>query len=278
MRIARYSGANAGGRGGGGCRNTRRIRRNVSYPRVSVRFVSADFWTAVAAIAQLGTVGIAGWALVYARGQVHQARLTRERVAQPDVVVYVDRHNVRGYVDLVIKNFGQTTAYNVRLTLPPLQLSPYRNNYTGEEVKSLEFPKDIAVLAPGQEWRTVWESARRRAKYKGPPLQEKFVGRVEFDDKIIPDKPSYRNPVLLNIGMFQDAMWITEHKAKTVEKALYDIAGTLKSYKQEHDAVWVYTVPGDEERRYRAQLETDDEAAFDAFKAGVDRVQRGGRD
>jgi len=63
---------------------------------------------------------------------VREARETRERVAQPDVVVYVDHHAVRRYLDLVIRNFGQTTAYNVRLTLPDLQMAPYTNQITGE--------------------------------------------------------------------------------------------------------------------------------------------------
>jgi hypothetical protein len=41
----------------------------------------ADAW---AALAQWLTVAVAGWALIYARGQVKEARDTRERVAQPD--------------------------------------------------------------------------------------------------------------------------------------------------------------------------------------------------
>ena len=87
----------------------------------------ADAW---AALAQWLTVAVAGWALIYARGQVKEARDTRERVAQPEVVVFVDRHEVRRYMDLVVKNFGQTTAYNIRVTLPPLEVVP--PSVTGE--------------------------------------------------------------------------------------------------------------------------------------------------
>ncbi len=74
-----------------------------------------------------------------------EARTTRKRSTQPNVVVYVDPHEVRGYMDLVIKDFGQTTAYNVRLTLPPLQVTPYRDLNTGKEVKNLYVPESLAV-------------------------------------------------------------------------------------------------------------------------------------
>jgi hypothetical protein len=127
--------------------------------------MDANFWAGVAAISQAATVLVAGVALVYARGQVKEARETRERVAQPEVVVYVDHHKVRRYMDLVIKNFGQTTAYNIRLTLPPLLVAPFTSRLTGEEVTSLWVPETIAVLAPGQEWRTGWDSAVRREAY-----------------------------------------------------------------------------------------------------------------
>lgn len=155
-------------------------------------------------------------------------------------------------MDLVIKNFGQTTAYNVRVKVPPLQMVPYRDPDTGEQVTCVPVPESIAVLAPGQEWRTVWDSAVRRAEYKGT-LQDQFVGHVEFDDKMNPDKKSYRNPISLDINMFWNVTWIEESDSKTVQNALYDIADTLTKYGQEHKGVWVYTTPGQEEQHRREQ-------------------------
>jgi hypothetical protein len=174
------------------------------------------------------------------------------------------------YMDLVVKNFGQTAAYNIRLTLPPLQVAPFKSQITGELVEPLSIPESIAVLAPGQEWRTLWDSAVRREKYKGE-LQTQFVGRVEFDDKLIPDKPSVCNPISLDINTFWNTTWIERTTNKTVEDALYDIAGTLKGYKQEHDGIWVYTVPGDEERQYDDQLRTDAEQRTEDFYEAATR-------
>ena len=229
---------------------------------------------AVAASAQAATVLVAGWALIYARGQVREARDTRERVAQPEVVVFVDHHQIRRYVDLVIKNFGQTTAYNVRITLPPLEVARYTNQDTGDEVTHLLMPKTIAVLAPGQEWRTVWDSAVRRKNFKGK-LKDQYGGFVDFDDKVDgPGKRSYRNPIALDIKMFWNTMWIERSESKTVKDALYDIADTMKSYKREHDGIWVYTVPGDEERRRRELEYIEDERERDAVEADILRAQQ----
>jgi len=223
----------------------------------------ADAW---AALAQWLTVAVAGWALIYARGQVKEARDTRERVAQPEVVVFIDHHQIRRYVDLVIKNFGQTTAYNIRITLPPLEVAR-RDRATGEPVSTLYVPENIAVLAPGQEWRTVWDSVVRREKFKGK-LQNQYGGFVEFDDRVVgPGKRSYRNPIALDIKMFWNMIWIERSESKTVKDALYDIAGIIKSYTREHDGIWVYTVPGDEERKYKEDLA--------AYRKGVhDQVLR----
>lgn len=230
-----------------------------------------DAWTALAAVAQVGTVGVAGWALIYARGQVKEARETRERVAQPDVVVFIERDPQNWhYMDLVVKNFGQTTAYNIRITLPPLGVVPWTRADTGEEVTSLYVPESIAVLAPGQDWRTSWDSGIEREEYEGE-LQTKFAGRVDFDDAMIPPKRSYSNPISLDADMFRDSMHVTTEKGRSAEKALYEIAKTLKGYTNQHQGVWVYAEPGDAQRQRLA----DFAAVVKARRSQIGRMLRG---
>lgn len=234
--------------------------------------MNGDDWAAVAAVAQVATVLVAGWALTYARGQVKEARETRERVAQPNVVVYVDQHQVRRYMDLVIKNFGQTTAYNVRLTMPPLQVVPYTSHLAGGQVTSLYVPENIAVLAPGQEWRTVWDSAVRWENYEGT-LQNQYVGHVEYDDRMIPDKPSFCNPISLDIKMFWNTMWIERSQNKGIESALSSIAETLQDYKDEDEGVWVYTATAGEELARREEARQAREALHDSILRDMGAIQ-----
>jgi hypothetical protein len=207
----------------------------------------ADAW---AALAQWVTAAIALGAAVFAYFQVIEARRTRERVAQPDVVVFIDHNPVNWhYMDLVIKNLGQTPAYNIRIKLPPLQVVPFENESTGEQVTTHYVPTNIAVLAPGQEWRSAWESGIEIENYEGD-LPSNYVGSVHFDDKMNADKPSFENPISLDINMFRDTHQISREKSRTVEKALYEISGTLKGYKRQHHGIWVYTVNGEDEYNY----------------------------
>lgn len=180
----------------------------------------ADAWAAFGTCVAAGfagvTVVIGGLAAWFARGQVLEARKTREKVAQPNVVVFADlNHQNWHYLDLVIKNFGETPAYSIKLKLPPLDVVPWTNQTTGEEVTSLYLPESLVVLAPGQEWRTMWESGIRRSDYedtrKHAPhlnlreLQSVFVGRVDYLDD---EDRSYRNPIYLDINTFRNVLRI----------------------------------------------------------------------
>lgn len=171
----------------------------------------ADAW---AALAVWVTAGIAGGALWFARGQVIEARTTRKRVAQPNVVVYSDLNPKRWqWFDLVVRNFGQTSAYNIWITLPRLDVKPYFD--AGREyIEYINPPEYIPVLAPGQEWRTIWDSTVAREQYelerKTNPqanlreLRNHFEGRVEYDDRRIPDKRRFANPISLDTTMFKN--------------------------------------------------------------------------
>lgn len=211
--------------------------------------MTAVAWGALAAWATVLIALVAGW---IAYQQVTEARKTREKVAQPDVVVYVEHNeNDWQHIDLVIKNFGQTPAYNVIPTLPSLKCVPFTNPVTGEEITEVIVPEWIAVLAPGQEWRTVWDYGEDMVNYEGE-LPSNFVGSVEFDDEPIPPKKGFSQPVSLDTRMFWNAIRVSTEKSKSSEKALYKIADTLSTYTKEHSGPWVYVVPGEEERQYKA--------------------------
>jgi hypothetical protein len=183
-------------------------------------------WTAEgwASLAQWLTAAIALAAAIFALRQVQEARRTRERQTQPNVVLFADVNSTDWHwVDVIIKNFGQTAAYNIRLEfdLWPTVM-PWEHPLTGEIVTKLRIPRDIPVLAPSQEWRTLWDAgeARLRAKRDREVFEEarglihpsfekslpddvgmRFEGRVLFEDS---EHRQYCNPCVLDLDMFFD--------------------------------------------------------------------------
>ena len=181
----------------------------------------AEVW---AAIAQWVTAGIALAAAVFALNQVQEARRTRERQAQPNVVAFADLNPVdEGWLDVIVKNFGQTSAYNVRVHFDPWPtVMPFVHPLSGDTVTRLWVPRDMPVLAPGQEWRTAWDSgeARARADFDRETFEQarglihpsfeaslpedvglRFEGHVVFEDS---EHRRYSNPSILDIHMFYD--------------------------------------------------------------------------
>jgi hypothetical protein len=84
-------------------------------------------------------------------------------------------------IELVVRNFGQTAAHDVRLMFDnPPTVGQYENEHDGMvSVAELALPSTIPALAPGQEWRTVWDSALSRAELGGS-IQWRFTGAVKY--------------------------------------------------------------------------------------------------
>jgi hypothetical protein len=227
-----------------------------------------------AAWAQWVTAAIAGGAAWFAWGQVREARRTRERVAAPDVVAYIDPNPKNWqWFDFVVRNFGQTPAYNVRVDLPPLPIRPYLDPQTAKQITHLAIPTTIAVLAPGQEWRTLWDTLIDREQGE----QANFVGSVEFDETIISHKHPHRNPISLDTNMFLNTMRFAEDNTpKTIADNIEAVASVLQSYKTIHYGVWVYTVPGDQERQYRDEITAQKAARAKALSDHINRGLHGG--
>lgn len=173
------------------------------------------------------TAGIALAAAIFAFNQVQEARRTRERQTQPNVVAFADLHpGESDWLDVIVKNFGQTAAYRVRLDFDPWPtVMPWIDPRTGDTVTQLRIPDEIPVLAPGQEWRTAWDTGEERAKaqFGREAVQQakglihsgfektlpddvgmRFEGHVTFEDS---EHRRYCNPAVLDINMFFDLRW-----------------------------------------------------------------------
>ncbi|MCV7359540.1 hypothetical protein [Mycolicibacterium fluoranthenivorans] len=219
--------------------------------------VSPEGWSALGTWA---TAAIALGAAAFAWSQVREARRTREEQAQPNVVLYAEPNpSTKQFLEIVVKNFGTTPAYNVKTIVnPPIKATP--NNFSKGKLVQVIIP-EFPILAPGQEWRTGWDFTRARNRHnkKWAPLigkseseltdEEKFTIQAQMNysgetysyEQVIADmtlpsthdidvfyqdsqKREYTTTAVLDSELYKDTTWVdikTVHNlVKVIEKQL----------------------------------------------------------
>jgi hypothetical protein len=103
------------------------------------------------------------------------AQILRRDRTQPYVAVFMEPLSAVDpkFQELVIKNFGATAAYNVQVVSEPEMVREW-------EGKSQKVPLPVVpTLAPGQEWRALWDFFPRRHS-AGLPSRHDVT--VSFED------------------------------------------------------------------------------------------------
>jgi hypothetical protein len=141
----------------------------------------AGGWLALAAWAAV-VIGVI--ALIYLGRQLQRNwRLNAAKVG-PQVTVFMEPHAADWHViELVVRNFGQSPAYDVRFAFEnPPTVARYESAADGyTAIVPLRLPDVLPVLAPDQEWRTVWDSAIDRAELRDA-IESRFTGVVSYSD------------------------------------------------------------------------------------------------
>ena len=161
-----------------------------------------DRWNDLTSMGSGAWLAIAVWAavvlgiavLVYAHRQIKRNRAIQLEVARPHVAMYMEPHSADWHIiELVVRNFGETAAYDVQFAfVNPPTVAQYENERDGMvNIAELALPSMIPALAPGQEWRTVWDSALSRAELGGS-IEWRFAGTVKYFDAPAPDGPGRR--------------------------------------------------------------------------------------
>ena len=133
-------------------------------------------WAAWVALA-LGAI-----ALLYTHRQIQRNRRLTAEQSRPHVAMFMEPHAADWHlIELVVRNFGKTAAYNISFDFPrPPTVAEYENASDGyADVVELQLPRDLPTLAPSQEWRTVWDSALARAEL-GESIGSRFEGTVTY--------------------------------------------------------------------------------------------------
>src|SRR5579875_4076784 len=143
---------------------------------------SSGTWLAWAAWAALALALIA---LLYTHRQLRRSRRLAAERSRPHVAMFMEPHATDWHViELVVRNFGQTAAYDIQFSFPrPPTVAEYEGASDGyTDFVELKLPRALATLAPGQEWRTVWDSALDRAEL-GSSIESQFSGVVTYYDR-----------------------------------------------------------------------------------------------
>ncbi|MGW0161236.1 hypothetical protein ACWDUN_18200 [Mycobacterium sp. NPDC003323] len=150
-----------------------------------------DRWAELAGLGSAGWLAIAAWAglalglcaLLFTARVLKRNRQLKADELRPHVVVFMEPHPSDWHViELVVRNFGQSAAHDVRLEFTtPLTVGRSEDGYPDglPEIGELRLPSELKQLAPGQEWRTVWDSAISREEFGGQ-IGSRFEGTVRY--------------------------------------------------------------------------------------------------
>jgi hypothetical protein len=140
-------------------------------------------WLAIAAWAALA-LGVV--ALLWANRAIAKNRQFKTEQVRPQVAMFMEPHPSDWHViELVVRNFGQTAAHDIRFDFVnhPTVAAYEDSQFDGPpEVAELDLPSELQYLAPGQEWRTVWDSAISREEL-GNAIQDRFDGSLTYSNR-----------------------------------------------------------------------------------------------
>lgn len=200
----------------------------------------------ISAVSTALTLLIAVVAAVFARGQLVEASKARKQTkklelekSQPYVVAYLEENGVGAEIlDLVVKNFGQTAGRDVHLAFDPVL---NRTETTGGE-QPVGLPEVISFLAPGQEWRTVFDVMNERATrddmpltYKGVVTYEGIDGEALSSDVVIDLRP-YKARIYTQVFGVHHAARALRDIRDNQKKWTEGTPGGLKVYSRDGDA------------------------------------------
>jgi hypothetical protein len=189
-------------------------------------------------------------AFVVGRDQVKEARAARDLTkrldierSQPYVVAYMEPSEAsEQIINLVVKNFGQTAARDIRIQIDPW---PERSKMP-EQFRLVGFPTPLPILAPGQEWKTVWDTSPQR---RGTDLPDRHDGVLIYDGL---EGQQIETPVVLDWTVFKSRMHTEIRTQHHAAKSLYEIERSLKGFRSGlHGSVDVTIKPDDGESTTR---------------------------
>ena len=209
----------------------------------------SDRWADLSGLDSTGWLTVAAWAglalglgalLFTARALKKNRQLKRDEL-RPHVVMFMEPHPSDWHViELVVRNFGKSAAHDIRVEFDaPLTVGRYEDGPADglPEVAELRLPSELRQLAPGQEWRTVWDSAISREQFGGQ-IGSRFEGTLRYADhpgggRRSADRQTYESSVVLDWATLQPVQRLelmTTHDLAKREKQKLELLRSVLTY------------------------------------------------
>lgn len=210
----------------------------------------------VTAFATIGLVMLALLAAIVALWQIREARAARrqarqlaDEVARPYVVAFVEPDPTDPeMIDVVVRNFGQTGAEDVRIEVsPPMQSAALGEDNAPEAVSA---PELLRFLAPGQEWRTFWDAGSSRRGSDLPDLHDAVVRYRDSRNQV------HETASVLDFESQKGRTWVARKTIHHAASSLKEIEKAVKSVRELPKGLQVWVRSGDaKDRRVTALRE-----------------------
>ncbi len=177
--------------------------------------MDTNIWTTDALSIQTFVFGAAA---VFAYRQVSEVRLTREDQTRPFVILDFDMSRPP-LIHLVMKNIGKTMARRVRIQTDPPLASTFDKDRQSEPIAKLRvFTDEIPTMAPDREIRMLFDSFPQREQRK---FDDAYRVTITYEGE---RGRAYVDEMILDLGIYRNIEYITEHTVNDVHKQLKRIA------------------------------------------------------
>ena len=179
----------------------------------------AEWLTSNAGFAEWGLLLVAFATAIFAVVQLRDSRELRFQQARPYVVAGLRRVD-HGIVELYVKNFGKTAAYNVRFASEPKLESV-------TDAEAFRVFDTLPTLVPSEEWSTIWE-IRAYERAKGGSFSNRYDVTISYTGNDGRSKRSLVDRFVLDWEPHLNTTYLTEHSIHDVAAALKKIEGYLQ--------------------------------------------------
>lgn len=210
------------------------------------------WWTAGEweALGTWATVLVAAVATGFALRQLNETKRARVEASAAYVAIYMESTEANPQlVDLVVRNFGATAASDIRIA-SDVTLRRTSGD-SGAPPEDVWLPTTIPTLAPGQEWRTLWDFSPTRSS---SDLEERHEVTINFKTY---DGTGHSATYVLDWGAYLGRRWVDIKNMHDLARSVAKIEKTTSRWSESiHGSLSVFVRDGDErDRRCREEYE-----------------------